>query len=556
MKRIHAFFIVVLLIFSACSKDDKKHEGKKDGNIFSGLFEKKIEPESTDSISVEKFLKEHKEFEPYRKKVHKFYSRRNYRLAWSEEGEFLPQASMFINLMNDVKNHGISSYKNYNLKEKYTQTSEAKKKHRPEISQMRKDLDILLTSSFFQYAQHIWRGKVNPEEDKIGWYVERKKIKYGKTLDVILSNNQNDNPFMVNEPLHPEYQKLKSVLLEYKKIDSLGGWPQVKLGNKKAIKLGDTSQTIPILKKRLFLAQYLSEANTDSIYDQKLETAVKKFQQTHGLKDDGIIEAKTIKALNVPVKDRIEQIIINMERWRWVPEKISDNYIIVNIPEYKLHVYEKGKEIWDMNVIVGKKGSQTPIFNDFIEYIVMSPTWNVPPSIAKDEMIPLLQKDPLHLEKFNIHVYEKNKPIDPQTVDWASLSEEDKNRYSFKQNPGGDNALGKVKFIFPNEFDVYLHDTPTSRLFSQTDRGFSHGCIRIQDPQKFAEYLLKNDPNWSTEKIVQAMNSGEEQYIKLKIKEPVYIVYFTVWVDNNENINFREDIYGHDKKLEQAFFER
>jgi murein L,D-transpeptidase YcbB/YkuD len=556
MKRLHTFFIVFLLILSACSKDEKQQENKKGNAIFTGLFEKKIEPENTDSLSVEKFLTANKEFEPHRKKIHKFYSRRNYSLAWSNEGEFLPQASMFINLMNDIQNHGINSYKDYNLREKYVETSEAKKRHREEIAQMRKDLDILLTSSYFQYAQDIWRGTVDPAEENIGWYVDRKKIKYGKTLDVILSNTKNENPFLLNEPLHPEYQKLKNLLSEYKKVDSLGGWPQIKIEKNKKIKLGDTSAIVSTLKKRLLLSHDVSEANSDSIYDSKVESAVKRFQQRHGLKEDGVLDTKTLHALNIPIQERIEQIIINMERWRWVPKRISENYVMVNIPEYKLHVFENGKEIWDMNVIVGKRGSQTPIFNDIIEYIVMSPTWNIPPSIAKDEIIPLVQKDPLNLAKFNMQVLEKNEPIDPSSVNWANLNEDEIKKYSFKQNPGAGNALGLVKFIFPNEYDVYLHDTPTNKLFSQTERGFSHGCIRIQDPLKFAEYLLKNEPNWNKEKISNAMNSGQEQYVKLKKKEPVYIVYFTVWVDNKGVTHFRDDIYGHDKKLAQAFYER
>lgn len=543
-------------MLASCSKDEKK---KKEGTFkkkISSLFAKKIDTEYTDSSNVEKFISENPDFKSYRKKIHKFYSRRKYRLAWSEEGEFLPQADMFINLLNNVPSHGIKHEKTYQLKDLYQETSEARKPDREEVAALRKKIDLLLTASYFQYAQQLWRGTVDPEDSNIEWYVERKKVKYGKTLDAILSKTDSQNPFLDFEPLHPEYHKLKALLAEYKSIEDQGGWPEIKWEEKEKLKKGDTSSKVILLKKRLYISKDLKELNSDSIFDSKLEEAVKKFQRRHGLEVDGVVAFKTSKVLNVPIRERIEQVIVNMERWRWVPKKISDNYVFVNIPEFKLHVYENGKEIWDMNVIVGKQATRTPIFNDEIEFIVMSPTWNVPKSIAVNEIIPLVQKDSAYLEKFDMEVLERNKPVDPTSIPWASLSEKEREKYTFRQKPGGANALGKVKFLFPNEFDVYLHDTPTGHLFSQAERDFSHGCIRIEKPLKFAEYLLRNDPNWNREKIIKAMNSGEEQFVKLKNKLPVYIVYFTTWVDEFGTANFREDLYGHDKKLEKAYFEK
>ncbi|MFL5728738.1 MAG: murein L,D-transpeptidase, partial [Cytophagaceae bacterium] len=243
-------------------------------------------------------------------------------------------------------------------------------------------------------------------------------------------------------------------------------------------------------------------------------------------------------------------------RWRWVPERLSDQYIMVNIPEYILHVYEKNKEVWNMRVIVGKKASETPIFNDELEYVVVNPNWNVPKDIAVKEILPLMQKDSTYLkrQRMEIFVGESSKnAVNPDSVDWKNVNPQNFN-YRFRQTPGSDNALGMIKFLFPNEYDVYLHDTPTHSLFEKSERGFSHGCIRIQDPMKMADYLLKSDPDWDREKIEKAIKSKEEKYIPLQKKVPVYILYFTAWIDSQGVAHFHKDIYGHDKKLEKELF--
>ncbi|HEX8547310.1 MAG TPA: L,D-transpeptidase family protein, partial [Cytophagaceae bacterium] len=398
--------------------------------------------------------------------------------------------------------------------------------------------------------------KVDPNEENLEWHVQRKKIKYGKTLDAILEDRSEDNPFVKNEPLHPEYNKLKGALAKYKELEKKGGWQPITLTNKKLIK-GDTLPEVLALKNRLVASGDLISATKDTVFDQNLEEGVKRFQRRHGMKDDGIVTGKTLEALNVTVGERIEQILINMERWRWVPQMTSENYFVVNIPEYKLHVYEKNKEVWTMNVIVGKAATFTPIFNDEMEYVVMSPYWNVPQSIVDNELLPLLKKNPIVLDKEDMEMYkgDPKNPISPYDVDWSTVTVEN-NKYKFRQRPGPKNALGRVKFLFPNEFDVYLHDTPSGNLFSQQDRNFSHGCIRLQEPQKLAEYVLKEDSNWPAEKIDEQMHSGEEKYVKLKNKIPVYIVYFTAWVDPSGQVNFRNDVYGHDAKLAKVYFEK
>jgi L,D-transpeptidase YcbB len=554
MKRISIFFLFLFFLLNACTEDKKEEKTKAQKSKILSIFKSKIGTENIDSLIIENFIASRKEFEPFKGKIHNFYHKRNYGLAWSDKGEFLPQADMFINLIYNIQSDGINSYQDYELRKKFRETNEAIRPKRKKIAERRKYLDLFLTSLYFQYSKDIWQGTIDPEIEQIEWHIDRKKIKFENILDSILNTNSK-NPFQDFEILPPAYQKLKILLEAYKKIDQQGGWPTIKMGGVKKLQIGDTSELIPLLRKRLLISGDLKGNSNDSIFDKELKNSMKKFQKRHGLKEDGILTAKSLKVLNVSVKERIEQIIVNMERWRWVPQINSPNYVMVNIPEFKLHVIEKEKEIFPINVIVGKVASTTPIFNDEIEYIVINPTWHVPNTIGTNEIIPLIKEDSLYLEEQNMEVLKNNQLIDPSSIDWNTVDDSNADEYSFRQKPGKGNALGRIKFVFPNEYDVYLHDTPGGQLFNEAERDFSHGCIRIQEPLKFVAYLLKDDPNWSKEKIKNALKTDEEQFIKLKKKVPIYIVYFTAWLDNEGIPNFREDIYEHDKKLESVYFE-
>ncbi|MDX5422481.1 MAG: L,D-transpeptidase family protein, partial [Hymenobacteraceae bacterium] len=264
-------------------------------------------------------------------------------------------------------------------------------------------------------------------------------------------------------------------------------------------------------------------------------------------------------------------IMINMERWRWIPKRmvpksLDQRFIWVNIPEYKLYVYEdpegdltanrKYKEVMNMRVIVGKTMSSTPIFSDKLEYVVMAPYWNVPNSIVEDEIKPKMLSNPNWLASQNMEVVtrEKNpKPVSPQSINWSSVTR-DNFTYRVRQKPGPQNSLGMIKFLFPNEYAVYLHDTPADALFSQTDRNFSHGCVRVEQPVELAKYLMRDMPQWDEHRIRETMRGGEETWVTLPTRVQVYLVYFTSWVDDEGNAHFREDLYGHDKKLEQEYF--
>jgi murein L,D-transpeptidase YcbB/YkuD len=259
---------------------------------------------------------------------------------------------------------------------------------------------------------------------------------------------------------------------------------------------------------------------------------IKSVQKSFGLRQDGVITAALLRQLNIPVKVRITQLLLNMERMRWVPEQPGGDFIIVNIPEFRLHVFEGEKKQFSINIVVGKEAHSTVIFTGSLKYVVFSPYLNVPPSIVRNEIAPAIKRNRNYLSKNSMEQtgYSEGLPV-------------------IRQKPGGANALGKVKFIFPNSYNIYFHDTPAKSLFSEDARAFSHGCIRLAEPQKLAAYLLRNQPKWAEQNIKTAMSAPKENWVTLKESLPVFITYFTAWVDSEGLLNFRDDIYGHDKRL-------
>jgi murein L,D-transpeptidase YcbB/YkuD len=256
--------------------------------------------------------------------------------------------------------------------------------------------------------------------------------------------------------------------------------------------------------------------------------------------------------MNVPVEARVRQIELNMERWRWLPRDLGDRHILVNIPEMRLDVIEHGAPALSMRVVVGKPDTQTPIFNDTMTYLVFAPTWNVPADIAQKETLPAVLADPNFLNRMNMEVVDATgKTVDPGSIDLASPE-----KYRFRQRPGDSNALGLVKFMFPNQFNVYLHDTPADSLFARASRSFSHGCVRLEQPEKLAEYVLHDQPEWTADRIREAMHSGEEKIVKLKTGIPGYLGYWTARVSADHQVQFRKDVYGIDGRQSAKLAER
>jgi murein L,D-transpeptidase YcbB/YkuD len=301
---------------------------------------------------------------------------------------------------------------------------------------------------------------------------------------------------------------------------------------------------VPALAKRLAVTgDYTGQINEqDPAYGPELQEAVKRFQRRHGLEPDASIGPAAVTKMNVPADARVRQIALNLERWRWLPRDLGDRYLLVNVPEYRLEIWERGQVPLSMRVVVGKKDTPTPIFADDMTHVVFSPYWNVPATIAKNETVPSALRDPAFLRRTNIDVLDKSgKPVDASAIDLENVGE-----YRFRQRPGASNSLGLVKFMFPNSFNVYLHDTPADSLFARATRSFSHGCVRVEQPEQLAQYVLRDQPEWTPERIAEAMHAGEERTVKIAAPLPVYLGYWTARVSADGILQFRDDLYGID----------
>ena len=318
---------------------------------------------------------------------------------------------------------------------------------------------------------------------------------------------------------------------------------------------------VSLLRYRLLVSGDLEEKNNpvSDLFDAHLEKAVKRFQKRHGLRIDGLVGPNTLKALNVTVLERINQIMANMERLRWIPNDIGMRHVLVNIADFKLDIIDKKDKVLSMRAVVGRKSRGTPVFKSRITHIELNPYWNIPPKIASEDILPKILKDDDYLTKEKIRVYAgwgKNAPeIDPKHVPWSSIRPE-YFPYKLRQDPGSKNAMGRMKFFFPNKFDVYLHDTPARGLFNEIKRDFSSGCIRIEKPIELASYLLNGNHEWTRDKILELIDEGSHRIIWIPNPIDIYMLYLTAWTDEEGILNFRDDIYGRDVALLEALQQR
>ena len=322
------------------------------------------------------------------------------------------------------------------------------------------------------------------------------------------------------------YKGLEKEFIRYQNIEKNGGWNRIKW-KKKTMQLGDSSELVKHIRKRLGITDETNTKDTSSMFDQQLEKDIIGFQTRNGLKPDGKIGNATLNALNISVKERILQIKVNMERCHQLPESFGDKYILVNIPAFELIAIKNNTPVFRSKIVTGKETDKTAIFKGTMQYVVFAPYWNIPKSIMHKEILPAMSKHPGYLEQNNMEWFDGK----------------------IRQKPGPWNALGGVKFIFPNAYNMYMHDTPAKTLFNAESRAFSHGCIRIEEPVKMALFLLEDQKEWSLEKINEAMKLEKETMVVLKEKTTVHILYFTAFIDENGKLNFRKDIYGKDQHL-------
>lgn len=488
-----------------------------------------------DSVQVDSFLLQHPEFGSFTEQFRDFYTHRNYEYAWFDSLGLAEQAHNFINLQNSyMADFADSSLYNPELEELFQNLHPGKIRptmRAPKVVQA----ELLLTGQFFRYAAKVYKGS-ELDAAKLGWYIPRKKIDLTALLDSTLRTQLAEGEPLV--PASAQYRKLQEQMTRYFTLEKQ--YPKNTIPPvKRSFRKGDTSYLLTQIKQRLQLLGDMPDSDTTNLFDTLLENAAKVFQHRMGLTEDGVIGNKMIAELNTPISWRIRQLLVNMERVRWMPAERGGRFILVNIPEYKLHVMDSGQQVMDMNVIVGTAANNTVIFTGNLKYVVFSPYWNVPSSIVRKEILPAISRNRNYLTRNNMEITGYSGGI-PE----------------IRQKPGATNALGLVKFLFPNNFNIYLHDTPNRDLFSLSNRSFSHGCIRISEPKKMAEYLLRDDSSWTSETIDSAMHLAKEKWVTLNRTVPVYVVYFTAWVDREGLLNFRNDIYGHDTKMAEKLFTR
>jgi murein L,D-transpeptidase YcbB/YkuD len=463
-----------------------------------------------------------------------------------------PKASIILDFLSKAETEGLDP-KNYEV----DQISALFAARQPRSLAR---LDTLLTFNLIKYIHDVSRGRIKPRYAEPALFAEAGDVNFESlaTMEKVLSVPDLAAYLASLPPAHQHYANLKRALMTYRAMEKRGGWPSITTG--KTIRPGDQDDRIPAIIRRLSVTGDLDpEIAPVAYYDPLLENSIVRFQIRHGLTPDGVIGRNTFAALNVSVSSAIKQIIINMTRWRWQEHDLGEKYILVNIANFDLTAFESRREAFSFPVIVGKFQHQTPVFSDRIIYIEFNPYWNIPPSIARNEELPKLRKDPHYLVKRHIRLFScwsaDAGEIDSRTVDWKNVGWTRMGRYKLRQDPGPWNALGQVKFVFPNKYDVYLHDTPTQNLFSRTKRDFSHGCIRVSDPSGLAAFVLKDaSGTWTPEEIDNIIKEGERVVIHLPEPLPVHITYQTSWVDKKGIIYFNRDVYGRDKKLLKALF--
>jgi murein L,D-transpeptidase YcbB/YkuD len=351
-------------------------------------------------------------------------------------------------------------------------------------------------------------------------------------------------------PTHSAYTGLRRALSRYRKIAANGGWSSI--GDGPTLRLGDRGLRVVLLRHRLQVTGDLQATpnQTSDTFGHDLEQAVRFFQRRHGLKVDGIVSPKTRRALDVPARCRVQQLAINMARWRLLPHDLGHRYIRVNIPAFTLDVVEDGWTIMQMQVIVGKPSWPTPDFSQTIRYLVLNPYWNIPSSIATQEILPKVQQDPRYLDRYHMEVVsgwgKDATQVNPSSIDWHAIQPQTL-QYRFRQRPGPKNALGQIKFMFPNTYNVYLHDTSDEVLFTRSSRAFSHGCIRVARSVDLAEYLLRDQTYWTRQRLLQVLNQGMQRRVQLPEPVPIHLIYQTAWMGTDDTVQFRNDIYGYDQ---------
>ena len=494
-----------------------------------------------------------------------FYRSRDFRSAWSSDNGLRWESMVLIRAIIEAELEGLRSedYHRSSIEKLLIDIGDDQAADKTPDPDKFTDFDLLLTDAFLLYGSHLSKGRVNPKKIQSEWFIKTRKVNLLKVLQYALETGQIEESLNILRPQSDVYDAMKHHLKQYKDILELGGWPRVPKGS--LMQKGSRGKQVVTLRTRLNFSGDLGESKeTDqAIFDDSLDEAVRRFQKRHGLLIDGMVGPETLAALNVPVEERIKKITFNMERWRWLPRDLGERYVLINVTNFELNIVEGEQILSTMRVVVGRKARPTPIFTGRMTYMELNPYWYIPGKIAREDILPRILDDPNYLSKENIRVFKTWKEpaleIDPGTIDWALIT---RSNFPFKlrQEPGLSNALGRIKFVFPNKFSVFLHDTPARALFNKTKRSSSSGCIRVENPIELAEYLLKGKlerkPKWNRDNIMTAINKGKRKILVIPDPIKVHVLYLTAWVEKDGTLNFRDDIYGKDKPLKKALENR
>jgi L,D-transpeptidase YcbB len=509
-----------------------------------------------------------------------FYEARGFQPAWFSQGRARPEAHRYLAALCEVEAEGLRP-------ERYHRAELDAALERPGAGEEEDawvPVELRLTSSFLTYASHLLTGQVSPK--RFRWRTQPPERELAEVLEAALASGDIAGSLRALSPRHEGFRQLQAVLARYRAIAAAGGWPQVPRGA--PLERGVKEPRVGVLRERLRISGELpsaleerrlrpeapglevavveegrvqataraspAAAESEELFDETLEEAVKHFQRRHGLEEDGVVGARTLAALRVPVEERIEQIVVNLERWRWVPRELGARHVLVNLPAFELEAVEKGRAVLRMRVIIGARSWRTPVFQDEVKYLVLNPVWHVPGGISSREVLPKLREDPREARRMGLRVRSRStgEVVDPASVDWNALEGEGL-PYRFEHPPGPTNPLGRVKFIFPNDFSVYLHDTPDPKLFERAHRALSHGCIRVEEPARLAAFLLRGHEGWTVEALEEAMAAGgEPRRVELPEPVPVHLLYWTAFVDAEGRVNFRPDLYQRDGPVSRA----
>ena len=498
------------------------------------------------------------DFNDYSKHIKKFYEPNGYSLWWTRAQEPTPQSLQMISLLQRAEQKGLFA-DDYDGSRWQTRLTKLRPFTLQPTESDAAKFDLALTVCAMRYISDLHIGKVNPR--RVAFFIDDQAKKYDLAeflKDEVVSTPDVSGMLAQIEPPFPAYRRTIQALQKYIELAKEDNGEQLPPVNK-AIRPGQPYSGVSRLGRLLRLVGDLpDEANLPSnttIYDGALVGAIENFQRRLGRDATGLIDAQTVADLNVPLSRRVRQMQLTLERWRWLPSSFQQGPIVVNIPEFLLRGNDKDLNIQlTMKVAVGKAlGHSTPIFADSMQYIVFRPFWEVPPSITRNELIPHFSRDPYYLGQKNFELVDSRervvmaKAVSPEVIDRLKSGS-----LSVRQRPGPKNSLGLVKFVFPNSYNVYLHDTPATELFARSRRDFSHGCIRLEHPAELAAWVLRDNPGWTLDRVQAAMNGSTTQQVRLAHRIPVLIVYGTVFVQENGTVHFYDDIYGHDTTLDKA----